>query len=59
MGEVYLEVVLLNAPGRTQPAEIPAGRRIHWGNKMMFKSILLPAYDKFTNMLCQAVLGGC
>lgn len=55
----YLEVILLNVPGRNQPADIPAWRSIHWGNKMMFKSILLPACDKFTNMWCQAVLGGC
>lgn len=55
----YLEVILLNVPGRNQPADIPAGRSIHWGDKMMFKSILLPACDKFTNMCCQAVLGGC
>lgn len=54
----YLEVILLNGPGRNQPAELPAGRSIHWGN-MMFKSILLPACEKFSNIHCQAVLGGC
>lgn len=54
----YLKVISLYLPGRNQPAETPAGRR-SGGKKVVFKSILLPACEKFTNTHCRAVIGGC
>lgn len=54
----YLKVISLYLPGRNQPSETPTGRR-SGGKKVMFKSILLPACKKFTNMHCRAVIGGC
>lgn len=51
-------MISLYLPGRNQPAESPAGRR-SGGKKVVFKSILLPACEKFTNVHCRAVIGGC
>jgi len=54
----YLKVISLCLPGRNQPAEIPAGRR-SGGKNVMFKSILLPACEKFSGTRCRAAIGGC
>lgn len=54
-----LKVISLYLPSRNQPAQTPLLRAEVGREKVMFKSILFPAWEKYTNVHCQAVVGEC